>query len=77
MDISQNLRKPMKFKPGEPNLHEGSKITSISWNLQVPHILASASENGRIVVWDLKQSKSLFRFTEPKSQVSPENFFDE
>ena len=54
LDIAQNIKKPMKFKPGEPNFHEGSKITSISWNRQVPHILASASENGKIVVWDLK-----------------------
>ena len=53
-DISQNLKKPSKFKPGEPNFHEGSRITSISWNRVVPHILASASENGKIVVWDLK-----------------------
>ena len=52
-DISQ-LKKPTKFKPGEPNFHEGHRITSISWNRVVSHILASASENGKIVVWDLK-----------------------
>jgi protein transport protein SEC31 len=63
-DISQ-LKKPTKFKPGEPNFHEGHRITSISWNRVVPHILASASENGKIVVWDLKQSKSIFQFMEP------------
>ena len=59
-DISSNLKKPNKFKPGEPNFHEGSPITAISWNRIVPHILASASENGKIVVWDLKASKSIF-----------------
>lgn len=64
-DISQNIKKPTKFKPGEPNLHEGHRITAISWNRVVPHILASASENGKIVVWDLKQSKSIFQFMEP------------
>jgi protein transport protein SEC31 len=64
-DISQNIKKPTKFKPGEPNLHEGHRITAISWNRSVPHILASASENGKIVVWDLKQSKSIFQFMEP------------
>jgi len=48
-----------------PNFHEGSRITAISWNRMVPHILASASENGKIVVWDLKVNKSIFNFTEP------------
>ena len=61
-DISQSLKKPVKFKPGEPNFHEGSHITAISWNRIVPHILASASENGKIVVWDLKASKAIFKF---------------
>ncbi len=36
----------------------------------VSHILASASENGKIVVWDLKVNKSIFTFTEPSQQVS-------
>lgn len=70
-DISQ-LKKPTKFKPGEPNFHEGHRITSISWNRVVSHILASASEDGKIVVWDLKQSKSIFQFTEPKAQTGSE-----
>ena len=33
------------------------------------HILASASENGKIVVWDLKTNKPIFTFTEPSSQT--------
>ena len=75
-DISQNLRKPVKFKPGEPNFHEGSHITAISWNRIVPHILASASENGKIVVWDLKVNRSVFNFTEPSSnQVASDDYF--
>lgn len=60
-DIGGNLKKPA-MKPGQPNLHNGSAITSISWNRVVSHILASASENGKIVVWDLRQSKSIFEF---------------
>ena len=75
-DISQNIKKPSKFKPGEPNFHEGSPITAISWNRIVPHILASASENGKIVVWDLKASKSIFQFTEPQSNASQSYFGD-
>lgn len=75
-DISKNIRKPDLFKPGQPNYHEGSRITDISWNRVVEHILASASENGKIVVWDLKASKSIFQFTEP--QTAPMNsYFDD
>ena len=36
------------------------------------HILASASEDGKIVVWDLKSSKSIFQFTEPKTSTASE-----
>jgi WD40 repeat protein len=32
--------------------------------------LASASENGKIVVWDLKTNKPIFTFTEPSSQAT-------
>jgi len=64
------------FKPGNPNFHQGSRITAVSWNRVVPHILASASENGKIVVWDLKVNKSIFTFSEPMSQSSSEDYFD-
>ena len=79
-DISQNIKQPTVFKPGLPNHHEGSRITAISWNRVVNYILASASENGKIVVWDLKQNKPIFNFTEP-SQLSKgaggsEDYFD-
>lgn len=63
-DISSNMKQPIMYKPGMPNHHNGSRITSISWNRMVPHILASASEDGKIVVWDLKASKSIFTLTE-------------
>ena len=70
-DISANIKTPSVFKPGVPNYHEGSRITAISWNRVVPHILASASENGKIVVWDLKVNKSIFNFTEPSTSSNP------
>lgn len=39
--------------------------------------MASASENGKIVVWDLKQSKSIFQFTEPKqASISEYDYFN-
>lgn len=66
-DLSHNIKQPTVFKPGNLNYHEGSRITSISWNRIVPHILASSSEDGKIVVWDLKVNRSVFNFTEPSS----------
>jgi len=38
----------------------------VSWNKVVPHILASASHDGKIVVWDLKNSKAIFNFKDPE-----------
>ena len=35
------------------------------------HILASASENGKIVVWDLKVNKKVFDFTDPSVISAP------
>jgi protein transport protein SEC31 len=67
-DIQHNIKQPNVFKPGLPNYHQGSRITSISWNRMLSHILASASENGKIVVWDLKSNKSIFNFTEPSQE---------
>ena len=40
-------------------------MTSVSWNKVVPHILASASEDGTVVVWDLKNSQAIFNFKNP------------
>lgn len=43
----------------------------------VSHILASASENGKIVVWDLKVNKSIFTFTEPSQEATPaDDYYD-
>ena len=78
-DIQHNIKQPTVFKPGLPNHHQGSRVTAVSWNRVVPHILASASENGKIVVWDLKVNKAIFNFTEPSSQTSEggaEDYYD-
>lgn len=61
-DLSKSISTPTVFTPGEPNYHEGHTVTSISWNNVVPYILASASDDGTVVVWDLKNSKAIFQF---------------
>lgn len=35
-----------------------AEITKVAWNTQVAHILASASQNGATIVWDLRQKKA-------------------
>ena len=62
MNIERNISSPEIFSPGTPNLHQGSTISSVSWNKKVQHILASASLNGLTVVWDLKTNKPIFNF---------------
>jgi len=62
-DIEGNINDPEVFSPGD-NLHQGSAITAVSWNRKVPHILASASQNGVSVVWDLKINKAIFNFSD-------------
>lgn len=62
MDLVKDVSNPDVYNPGDTNLHEDSTITSISWNRKVQHILASASQNGLTVVWDLKTNKSIFNF---------------
>lgn len=40
---------------------QSAEITSVAWNSQVSHILATASGDGSVGVWDLKQSKAWCR----------------
>ena len=54
-----DLTTPQKpYSPGtrSRNLED---ITSLAWNKQVPHILATASSSGYTVVWDLKGKREV------------------
>lgn len=35
MDIVKDIQNPSIYSPGNPNLHEDSPITSVSWNKKV------------------------------------------
>jgi len=37
---------------------QSAEITAVAWNSQVSHILATASRDGTVGVWDLKQKKA-------------------
>jgi protein transport protein SEC31 len=51
---------PNVFSPAPPpnNIKHSMDVTKLAWNSQVPHILASCSQNGSCIVWDLKGKKS-------------------
>ena len=66
-NLEKNIAEPDVFSPGS-DVHQGSAITSVSWNRKVPHILGSASQNGVSVVWDLKLNQSIFNFSDPSSR---------
>ena len=71
-NLEANILDPEVFSPGD-NLHEGSPITAVSWNRQVPHILGSASQNGISVVWDLKVNKAIFNFSDSNKHIESRN----
>ena len=60
--VDQDPTNPDLCKPGKKNPHVGSYVTSVSWNREVGHILASASENGLVALWDVKTNSSIFHF---------------
>jgi len=55
-DLSSPNTKP--FSPG-PRSRSLDTITSVSWNPSVVHILASGSNSGYTVVWDLKSKREI------------------
>ncbi|GMH62940.1 hypothetical protein TrRE_jg5124 [Triparma retinervis] len=55
----ENPETPNVFVPAPPpnQTKHTSEISKIAWNTQVAHIVASASNNGSAIVWDLRQKK--------------------
>ncbi len=51
------------FSPA-PTSADASPITAVGWNCKVPHIFASASENGSATVWDLKNKKAIMTLSD-------------
>ncbi|KAI8139161.1 hypothetical protein BJV82DRAFT_522338 [Fennellomyces sp. T-0311] len=54
-----DLTNPTKpYTPGARS-NKLDDITSVAWNCQVPHILATSSTTGHTVVWDLRNRKEI------------------
>ncbi|KAJ1728453.1 protein transport protein S31, partial [Coemansia sp. Benny D160-2] len=52
------------YSPG-PRSQRLDNITDLSWNNQVQHILATASNSGAVVVWDLRTRREAISFANP------------
>ncbi|XP_019850594.1 PREDICTED: protein transport protein Sec31A-like [Amphimedon queenslandica] len=61
-----NPSNPMS--PGN-KLHPLEDISGIAWNMQVQHILASTSPNGRSVVWDLRKNEPIIQVSDSNSRI--------
>eukprot|EP00602_Paraphysomonas_sp_CaronLab_P005046 CAMPEP_0185030580 /NCGR_PEP_ID=MMETSP1103-20130426/17560_1 /TAXON_ID=36769 /ORGANISM="Paraphysomonas bandaiensis, Strain Caron Lab Isolate" /LENGTH=1052 /DNA_ID=CAMNT_0027565771 /DNA_START=108 /DNA_END=3263 /DNA_ORIENTATION=+ len=58
---------PNVFIPAPPpsNAKHTADVTKVAWNTQVAHIMASSSQNGSCIVWDLRQKKAWCELREP------------
>ena len=70
LDVGRDITAPDILKPSQKNPHEGSYVTSTTWNKEVPHILASAGSDGLIALWDIKTNKSIFSFKDSAPTTS-------
>ncbi|KAG7392468.1 protein transport protein S31 [Phytophthora boehmeriae] len=63
----EKLASPGVFTPGGPTTPQAqaNEITSVAWNTQVNYILATGSQNGSVIVWDLKQKKPWCELRDP------------
>lgn len=52
----ENPENPQIATPS-PGGKQMAEITSVAWNTQVSHIVASSAGDGSVVVWDLKSQK--------------------
>jgi protein transport protein SEC31 len=62
-----NLSQP--YSPSSTKSNKLEDITDLAWNRIVPHILATASNSGTTVVWDLKSRKEVLQLTAPGQRV--------
>lgn len=63
-----SLDKPMA--PGAKPTQSQADIMGVAWNKHVSHIMASTSVDGMSVVWDLRQSRPIIRFSESSAVKS-------
>jgi hypothetical protein len=45
------------FAPGETQELTQGKTLQVAWNLKFNYILASGTDQGEVIIWDLKHNK--------------------
>ena len=50
------------------NGHQNQAVSGVSWNLKVPHIVASCCAAGNVCVWDLRSKKMVTHFKDNNVQ---------
>lgn len=58
------------FTPSQNKSNRLEDITDLAWNKKVAHILATASNNGSTVIWDLKSRKEVMQLGMPGGRKS-------
>lgn len=63
----ENPDEPTVFVPAPPpsTTKHTADITRVAWNSQVVYILASASQNGSCIIWDLRQKRAWCELRDP------------
>jgi protein transport protein SEC31 len=67
-----NIERPSNpdiFRGVTTTRHANSDVICVSWNRKVQHILASASDQGLTVVWDLKNKKEVVTIKDPANRT--------
>jgi protein transport protein SEC31 len=60
-----NPSNPTIYTPGPTASKTPDVVTCVAWHKTVPHIVASAFNNGSCVIWDLKNKRPVLNFVDP------------
>jgi len=61
---------PTFYTPGQRQQGSGgADISCVAWNRRVHHILASTTNSGQTVVWDLKLKRPVISFNDPNNKT--------
>jgi len=64
-----NPAAPTFYSPGQRQGGGPADITCCAWNRKVHHILASTTNSGQTVVWDLKLKRPVISFNDPNNKT--------
>jgi protein transport protein SEC31 len=65
-----NPASPTFYTPGQRQAAAGpTDISCVAWNRKVHHILASTTNSGQTVVWDLKLKRPVISFNDPNNKT--------